>query len=265
MRVRDGVGSVVEIVQVARENEIRYPAAALAYYGFVSFVPFLMFVFAILGRELAIEISRTAPQFLTPKVLELVNRSLRTAAGKTGGGLLAFGVLLWTSANVVGDIRTVIKRIEGPGRDGLEYLVRDTVVILGSLGIAIVAILATSILFALPPTGPLVEFGGFVWLLIALTSAFVPLYYFPSKLVSSPRRAIPGALTASFGWAIIHTVIHFYATHAGKYAVYGVLSGIIIILTGLYLAAVTLLIGFVVNARIQMGHTDRSRARDGHS
>ena len=213
-------------------------------------------MFAAVGRQLATELSRTAPQFLTPPVRQLVNRSITTAVGRTNAGLLAAFVLCWSSVNFVGDIRTVIERIEGTSERTLRYWIRDAIVILGSLGMAILEIVAISILFALLPTGPFLELAGFFGLWLALAVAFVPLYYVPSRVVTSPTAALPGAVTASFGWTVIHTVVHFYATNAGQYAIYGVLSGIIILLTSLYFAASALLTGIIVNVEISAGsHT----------
>ncbi|MFC6726246.1 YhjD/YihY/BrkB family envelope integrity protein, partial [Halobium palmae] len=113
------------------------------------------------------------------------------------------------------------------------------------------------------PAGLLVGVAGFVGLWVALSLAFLPMYYVPSEAVTSPRGALPGAVTASFGWALLHAVFHFYSTHAGQYAVYGVLSGIVVLLTGLYLAASLLLIGIVVNAQVAERYGDRDAdARD---
>lgn len=257
-RLTDGVDLFVAVARVTIEEKIRYPAAALAYYAFVSFVPLLLLAFAVIGRRLAVELAQTSPQFLTPPVRELVNRSIATATGRTGASLLAVVVLGWSGANFVGDVRTVVNQVEGNSGGTLRDWVRDGAVIFGSIGTAILAVAATSVVFTLPPAGPLVGFAGFVGLWLALTVAFVPLYYVPSQVVTSPQWALPGAITASFGWALLHAAFHFYATNAGQYAVYGVLSGVIVLLTGLYLAASLLLIGIVVNAQV----AERSEHRD---
>jgi membrane protein len=88
---------------------------------------------------------------------------------------------------------------------------------------------------------PLVLFG-------VLVLAFLPLYYLPSELVTSPSEALPGALTAGAGWTLLITGIQYYAANAAQYALYGILSGVILILTSLYLAALVLMLGVVVNA-----------------
>jgi membrane protein len=256
-RLLDGLGFVTTIARIAITEKIRYPAAALAYYAFVSFVPLLLLVFATVGRQLATELARTAPQFLTPPVRQLVDRSLTTATGRTGAGVLAVLVLGWSSANTVGDIRTVIARIEDANGGTVRSLVRDAVVILGSLGLAILAILATSLLSALLPAGLAVNVVRFLCLWLVLSVAVVPLYYVPSSVVTSPTAALPGAVTAALGWTVLHTAVRFYATNADQYAVYGVLGGVIILLTSLYLAAAVLFTGIIINAQITAGPTAR--------
>lgn len=252
-RLADGVGLVATVARVTLEEKIRYPAAALAYYAFVSFVPLLLLAFAAVGPRRATALSRTAPQFLTPAVRRLVNQSITTGTDRTGAGVLAVLVLIWSGANFVGDVRTVVERIEGASGGTLRHWLRDAVVILGSIGTAILAVGATSVLFALPPTGLADELGGFLGLWVALAVAFVPLYYVPSQVVTSPAAALPGALVASLGWTVIHTATHFYAVNADQYAIYGVLSGVVVIFTGLYLAASVLLVGIVVNAAVASG------------
>ncbi|SEO40760.1 membrane protein [Halogranum amylolyticum] len=256
-RLAGGVNVLTAVARTTIEKKIRYPAAALAYYAFVSFVPLLVLVFAVVGERVAVELSQTAPQFLTPPVRELVYQSITTANGRTGAGLLAVLVIGWSSTNFVGDVKTVVDRIEGDDEGNLGEWLRDAVVILGSIGLAAVAIVATSILFALPPAGLAVEVAAFLGLWLTLAATFVPLYYVPSRAVTSPTAALPGAVVTSFAWTTLHTFLHFYSVNAGQYAIYGVLSGIVILLTSLYLAASALLTGIVVNAELVAFRTGR--------
>lgn len=258
-RLADGLARLRTLVRIAYEAEIRYPAAALAYYAFVSFAPFLLLVFAVAGEQLTVELSRTAPQFLTPRVQRLVDRSLATASGRTGAGVLSAIVLGWTAVNTVGDIRTVVERVEGSIEQSLSCRIRDAGAILASLSLALLAVVLTSLFFEFPPAGPLGGLGGFVVLWAALAVAFVPLYYVPSGVVSAPVGALPGAAAASLGWTLLHTVVQFYAGHAGQYAIYGVLSSVIVLLTTLYLAAALLLVGVIVNAEVATGSAVRTR------
>jgi len=248
MRLVGDVASLLKAVALtAYREEIRYPAAALAYYGFVSFVPLLLLLVAVLGDQLATQLARVSPTFLTPEVSTLIDRSLQTASQRVSAGLLAVFVLLWSGVSVVGDVRAVVERIEGTTRAGINAWVHDAVGILGSIGIAIVAIGATTLLFAYTPGGPLDFVTAFATLWLLLTIGFVPLYTLPSTVVSGPRAAFPGAAATALCWTSIHTGIQFYALNAGQFSIYGVLSGVILILTSLYFAAAALFTGFIVN------------------
>lgn len=248
-RVGDAVAFSRAVAVTAYRKEIRYPAAALAYYAFVSFVPLLLLVVAVLGEQLTEQLARISPTFLTPEVSELIDRSLQTATQRLVTTFLSIPVLLWSGVSVVGDTRAVISRVEGGNRAGVRIWLHDAVGILGSLGLAILAITTTTVLFAYTTTGVFAFVGAFVSLWLLLVIAFVPIYTLPSSVVTSPRESLPGAATTALCWTAIHTTIQFYAINAGQFSIYGVLSGVIIILTSLYLAAVTLLNGFIVNVQ----------------
>ena len=254
-RLGRALDAVVTVVKVAYEKDVRYPAAAMAYYAFVSFVPALLLVFAVVGEQVISEVETALPQFLTLEARRLVYEATTTASGQAGGSVLAAAVIAWSGANVATDFQTVVERVEESGEKSLREQLRDAVVVVASLGLAILVILLTSLLFTLPPEG---SFAGLVILFIALTVAFVPLYYVPSTVLPSPEAALPGAITAAFGWTLIHTAVLFYAANAAQYAIYGVLSGIIIILTSLYIAASILMTGVIVNATM----VDRADTRE---
>ena len=238
------------VAHTAYEKDVKYPAAALAYYAFVSFVPMLVFAFAIVGERVAVRIYTATPRFLTPSAQQLVYEAMTAASGRVGAALLAIVVLAWSGANVAVDFQTVVERVEEAAERPLRYQLRDSVVVLGSIGLAILSIIVTSAIFGTLPAGLLVEFVGFAVLFVALVGAFVPLYYVPSRAVTTPSNALAGAITAAFGWTVIHAGVQFYAVHATRYAIYGVLSGIMVILTSLYFAAIVLMVGIIVNATL---------------
>ena len=237
-------------VREAYRCDLRYPAAAFAYYSFVSFVPLLLLVFSVVGQGVVDEMAARAPPFVTPDAQRMIHRALRTASGQTGALVLAVGVLAWSAANVAVDFLIVVERVEGtPARSLLRRCV-DGGVVLAGVSTAIVTIVLANVLFAGrtdPLAGVLVEFLA---LLVALTVVFVPLYYAPSRVLDSPSAAVPGAATAAAGWAALHTAVQFYAGNAAAYAVYGAVSGVLVILTGLYLAAVALMFGVAVNTTL---------------
>ncbi|MFO7926101.1 MAG: YihY/virulence factor BrkB family protein [Halobacteriota archaeon] len=233
--------------QIAKEHDVKYPAAALAYYAFVSQIPLLILVLALISDQLVRQVQTITPDFLTPGAQRLLSEALITASGRAWAALLAVGVLAWSAANIVIGFQTVVNRVEHTPRESLRTQLHDASSIIGSFGLVIVAIILTNLIFTLLPIGrvlsysePFVQFG-------TLTIAFVPLYYAPSRVVTSLTGALPGALTAAVGWTVLLTAITSYAADAAQYALYGVLSGIIIILTGFYLGATVLMIGAIVN------------------
>lgn len=257
-RLSDALEFVMTVARAADEHDIKYPAATFAYYAFVSFVPLLLLVLVIVGERFAGRVYTAAPRFLTPDAQRLVYEATTTASGQIGVAVLATVVLVWSGVNVALDFQTVFERIEGTDEDRPADRLRNGGIALGSLCLAILSIVLISILFSLPSFGPLVVITASIVLFGALAAAFLPLYYVPSRLLTSPSAALPGALTAAFGWTVLHGVVLFFARNAGRYAIYGVLSGILVILTTLYIAAFVLMTGIVVNAILADTEVERS-------
>lgn len=236
------------VVRLTYESDIRYLATALAYYGFVSVVPLIVIAVAIVGWQMAGTLSAQPAQFVTPDTQQLLAEALATASGRTGSVVLSIGVLAWSSANVATGFLTAVERIEVVTERRLASQVRDAIIVLGTLSIAIGVIFLQAVLLAIVSGGLVEIFLGAVGLLAVLTVAFLPLYVVPSREVGTVREALPGAVTAACGWSLLSAGIQMYAVNAAQYAIYGVLSGVILLLTGLYLAAIVLMVGVVVNA-----------------
>jgi len=239
---------VTTVARITHESDVRYLATAFAYYAFLSLMPLLVMVVALVSWQFADALVVPPGQFLTPDAQQLVFDALTTASGRTGSTVLSILALAWGSANVAAGFLTVIDRVEAAPDRGVSSHVRDSFVVLGALGAAMAVIIVQSVLLSIVGPNPVVTVVGFVALLLALTLTFCPLYYVPSRLVGSLSEALPGAFVAACGWTVIHAGIQFYVLNAAQYAIYGVLSGIIIILTSTYLAAAVLMVGVVINA-----------------
>jgi membrane protein len=222
-------------------------AAALAYYAFISFIPLLLLGIAVVGRQLSVDLYTRLPGFVTPETRQLIDEALTTASGRTGAAVLAVVVLVWAGANIAAGFLTVVDRVEEPSDRRLSTQLRHGAVVLGMFTIALFATVLVSILLAEFSAGPIGMIAGVAVLLVVLTVTLVPLYYVPSRVLATPSAALPGALVTAGGWTVLHTGIQVYAANAAQYAIYGVLSGIIIILTTLYLGAIVLVQEVVVN------------------
>jgi len=242
-----------EVARITYESDVRYLATAFAYYAFLSLMPLLVMVIALVSWQFADVVVLPPARFLTPDTRQLVFEALTTASGRTGSTVLSVVALAWGGANIATGFLTVIERIETVPDRGISTQLRDSVVVLGALAAAMVVIIVQSVLLSIAGPEPIATVAGFVALLAALTLTFCPFYYLPSRRVGSLSAALPGAFVAASGWTVIHAGIQFYVLNAAQYAIYGVLSGIIIILTSTYVAAFVLLVGAVVNAVL---HTD---------
>lgn len=247
-RLAESLAFTKTVTKLLSDPLIKYPAAALAYYGFVSFIPLLLLGIALFGRQVAVDVYTRLPRFVTPSTQQLINEALTSASGRAGAGVLAVLVLVWCAANVAAGFLTVVRRVEGPADRSLSSRLGHGAVVLGMLTLALLAMVLVSMLLAVFSAGPLGVLMGFLILLAVLTVTLVPLYYVPSRVLATPSAALPGALATAGGWAVLHAGIQIYAANAAQYAIYGVLGGVIIILTTLYIGAMILMLGVVVNA-----------------
>ena len=235
------------VVRQMYELDVKYPAAAVAYYAFLSLLPMLVVVLAVVGEQMAVQVFELTPAFLTPDAQQLVHESLTSAEGRTHALALAFVVLLWCLGNIAVGFQTALARIDGrPSPDsGRELAVRGAIVI-GVIGTGIVAVVVVSALPSVVPGLPLVELVGAVLLFGTLSATFVPLYVTCCRS-TTVLAVVPGALVAAGAWTVLQTVVQFYAANAGQFALYGVLSSVLLLVTSLYVASLALLVGAIVN------------------
>lgn len=238
---------MITVARLAEAHGLKYPAAAFAYYSFVSFLPLFVLVVAVLGERMSEQIGRVSPRVFTPEAQQLVSESITSATGRGGTIVLAIAVLGWSVTNIVIDLQTAIRRVEGRSAEPLGTQLSDAVRILASVVLLVVAVVLIGAISVIVPSSVQLTRGWPVGLFVVLVVALVPLYTLPSRTVTSVSEALPGALTAALGLTTLLTAIGIYAANAAQYALYGVLSGIIILLTSLYVGALILMIGFVVN------------------
>lgn len=246
----DVVEFAVTVFEQTAEHDVKYPAAAFAYYGFVAFLPLLVLAVALLDQAAILRLQNSLPQLLTPEAQRLVYESLAVASGRTAATLFAIGVFAWSGANMTVAFQTVVERVEGNEARTRGAEVRAAAGIFASLCLAVGSVGFTEGFVAARATVPFVDLLGPVVLFVTLTAAFLPLYFVSSHVVTDPRSVLPGAITAAFGWTSLVTGVSFYASNAGQYALYGILSGVILIFTSLYVAAGALMLGVVVNATV---------------
>jgi len=245
------------------EKNVSLMAAGLAYSAFVSLAPLLLLLFFVLtlfGSGLETRIVEVAHQWLPGPIADVIGQIFREQSGVRSASLVGIVVLVWGALKIFRGLDTAFSEIyETASESSFLDKLKDGVVVLFALAIAVVATIGTSAAFVvfsdvIPFSGsviPLVLLGG-------LVVAFLPMYYVFPDCDLTVRDVLPGALLAAVAWAVFQGLFQVYLTFsdpgAGSFA-----GSILVVVTYLYVSALVLLLGAVINAVVG-GH---STARPG--
>jgi membrane protein len=247
------------VVNGAQSDRITFIAASLAYYAFISLLPLLLLALvaaAVFGDSGVVEALVTeATETLGPQAGTLVQDALTGAEGRGGATLVGLVVLLWSALKLFRGLDIAFSEVYGDvGPESLGEQLRDAVIALGAVILGIAATVLIGIVIAFFRVDVFIEgidivgVLGTLMLVFGLTLAFLPLYYFLPGTDVALGEAIPGAVLAAIGWTALQTGFRLYAANAGSYEAYGVLGGVLLLVTFLYFGGLVLLVGAVLNA-----------------
>lgn len=242
-----------------RETEATFLAAAVAYYAFVSLLPLLVLGLivgtAIAGEAVATAVVDRAAVALSPAGEDVVRGALTASAGRGTAGLLGSILLVWGAIKGVRGLDRAVARVyETPET-------RSTVaeVIGAAMTLAVVLVAASVTVLSAAMVGRLLgglELVATLGLPAVLVIALLPLYVLLPPVDVSLRAALPGTVTAAVGWSILGAAFGLYAAVSGS-SVYGVLGGVLLVVTWLYLGALVLVVGAALNAELAARGVDR--------
>jgi YihY family inner membrane protein len=249
------------LVALLRREEITFLAAAVAYYAFVSLVPALLLVFAIAsfvgGDSMAETALDATSDVLSPVGQGLLADALAGATGRGPATFVSLALLVWSTLKVFRGLDVAFSRVYGvePAASFFGRM-RDAAIALGGVGTGLAALVLVN---------AVVTFSGVVFagvagtvLLVALLSVVLfPLYYLFPDATDPAIRALPGAVVAAGGWTLLGTVFRVYAGLAGTFDLYGVLGGVLLLVTWYYVGSMVLLVGAAVNA-VLAGRADET-------
>lgn len=250
--VARAAGATRAVVGAVRSEQVTFIAASLAYYGFVSLLPLLLLVLvasSVVGHgQLAAELATEATDIFGEHAGAVVDDALTNAAGRGGATIAGVAVLAWSGLKVFRGLDIAFSQVYGSETaETLAGQVLDAAVCLLAVLAAVVLVVALSVVASLSG----VAFAGLLAtpaLVVALTLALLPLYVlFPDRDVPT-REALPGAVFAAVGWTVLATLFRVYAGQAGAYEAYGIIGGILLLVTWLYFGSIILLVGTVLNA-----------------
>lgn len=247
-----------EVVRIAREDNLVFMAASVAFYAIASIVPLLTIALAVLSAfgatDLLIEALRST---LSPSGQEVLERVLSNTRGRAAAGVVGFLLALWSGMKVFRGLSIAFNEVYDVSstRSVVDHLWKSLLVLgllLGALVLlSTVSVALTYVRFGVPyPT-----LLGNLLALAVLALAFLPVYYVLPPVSVSVRHALPGTVVAAVGWVVLQVVFFYYSGSAGSYAAYGFLGAVLLFVTFLYFGAIVLLAGAVLNVVLEAGPT----------
>jgi len=240
------------VYALARDRDLTFLAAGIAYYAFVSTLPLAMLAVALAstvgGPALAERVTALLGEQLSASGQDLVTRTLTDASGRGVASLVGLVVLAWSGLKLFRALDRGVDRIYGVETtpSAVERLA-DTAVAVAAVSTAAVLVVASGIALSAVPSGGLIgNLLATIALIGLLTVAFLPLYVMLPPMPVSIREAVPGAAVAAVGWVTLQIGFRLYAASAGQFAAYGLLGSVLLFVTWLYVASVIVLLGAAV-------------------
>jgi membrane protein len=246
-------------------------AAQLAYYFFFSLFPALLFLIAVASyfpiATLIDEVVGSLGQFAPPEFLAIVTDQIRKISGDEQGGLLTLGILtaVWSSSTAMTAIIDTLNHAYGV-EDGRAWWKVRLIAVALTIGVALF-VLASFALVILGPqlAEPLARALGlgsvleWTWRILdwplacALAGIGISMvYYFAPDVEQEWSWLAPGTVFATMLWLAASLGFRYYAINVTHYTeTYGALGGAMVLLLWFYISGFVLLLGAVMNAKIE--------------
>ncbi|QCC46508.1 YihY/virulence factor BrkB family protein [Halobellus limi] len=258
--IRDRLAVPRSIVATVRDREVTFLAAGISYYVLVSLVPLLTLAVVVAavvgGADLATQVQSIAQRYLLPTGSELVASAITDPTGRGTLSVLSLLVTTWGALKLFRGIDVAFARIyEYPTSPIVEQL-SDGLITLATLGGATIGVVITTAVMALVDV-PFVGIVSPLVLLAFLVVAFLPLYAVIPDVPVGVRDALPGAVFAAVGWAVLSAGFGLYAQLSTGVA--GALGAVLLLVTWFYFSGILVLTGAVLNAVLAGRGEDRDR------
>ncbi|WP_266076288.1 YihY/virulence factor BrkB family protein [Haladaptatus caseinilyticus] len=248
----DATATGKQVVSDFSEKNVTLMAAGIAYNAFISLVPILLLlllVVTVVGGGLEDRLLAVAEGSLPGPIANVIEQVFRGESAATGASFIGFVVLLWGSLKIFRGLDTAFSEIyDTEGANSFTDQVRDGLVVLVGLTVAIVATVGVSAVFsAFSDTVPFLGFVTPLVLVAGLILAFFPMYYVFPDADLDWRQAVPGTVFAAVGWAVLQALFQVYLTFKGGGSA-SFFGSVVVVITWLYFSGLVLLLGAVINS-----------------
>ncbi|MFC3884915.1 YihY/virulence factor BrkB family protein [Bacillus songklensis] len=248
--------------------------AQMAYYFMLSMIPFLIFMFSVIGflPFNADNVLMMIEPFAPANTYGIIHHTLHSILDEGQGQWLpiSFIATFWLASMAV---QSLVRSLNYAYRfkrqePFIHALLNDLFLTFGfmiilslSLFVPIVERIAHTFVMSQ------MDVPGFwfkMWNMIkwGMGTGFLFIFFlFLYKIVPSIKLAwikvIPGALFATLGWQWVSVIFSYYVNLGNYSKFYGQLGSIIVLMTWFYLTAVVLLTGGLINAEIYHKNSER--------
>lgn len=249
-------------IELSRRNVVTYAASA-AFFLFISLIPLLMLVCAIIPfvpitRADFMRITVDAvPDNLKPLIISMINDVYRQSVGLISVTIIA---ILWAAGKGLLALLKGLNAINGIEEKRNYLLLRIitsfyTVLIVVAIVIALVAMvfgttIVNMIKTKIPVFSHTINFvinGRHVLFFLVITIVLAFIYAYLPCQKTKFRKQIPGAVLAALGWTVVTFGFSVYVTYFNGFSMYGSLTTIIILLLWLYMCMQLVLAGAYIN------------------
>ena len=250
------------VVELVNGNDLTH-AASIAYYALLSFFPFLLLVFSLLGSITDDENDRIAVLAFVfryfPTQLDFVNNQLvafRETRFELGlAGALA---LIWASLGVFGAVTSGVNEAWGVERQRsfLKHRMVSFMMMVAAGGVMIVALLLVSAVEVAHASGFGVLLARFGWLAVlqTLTADYLAtvllivavglVYYYIPNAKTRFRDVWVGAALTGLLWRIAFDGFSWYiARNTSLTMIHGSIAAVVVFLLWIYVSSIILMFG----------------------
>ena len=265
---------LLKIYEKSFEEDIFSSAAQVAFYFSFSLFPLLLFLISLLGLilesadDLRAELFFYLSKIMPVSAFKLVSQTIQEVTENSTGGKLTIGLLVsvWSASAGVDSLRVALnsvfnlKESRAYWKTKLQSLLM-IIILTSMISVSLAAVFyggkfISFILTLLSIPIPSMYFLVILqWIMIItlLLSVFAMIYNFLPDY--KPRQWVwvtPGAITNIVLWLILSYGFRTYLQYYNTYdRTYGSLGAVIILMLWLYLTALVVLIGGVINKSLQ--------------
>ncbi|RUS47605.1 YihY/virulence factor BrkB family protein [Cohnella sp. AR92] len=254
------------LIEKFRETDVISLGAQLSYYLILSFFPFLIFLFSLIGyfRLSAESLMDILVRLLPSATGSSVRDVVQEVTANQSGALLSFGLVgtIWTASGAINAMIKGLNKAYGEKETRPLWKVRG-ISMLSTLVLAAIILVSMALLvFGKTIENDLLtrlnapESWSRVWSIlqvcvpvVVLFCVFLLLYRMAPDRRLSWSEVMPGSVFASVGWIVSSLLFSFYVNNFGSFSrTYGSLGGVIVLLIWLYISSIIMLTGGILNA-----------------